>query len=130
MSASIHWLDCERQKSRHKTKAGQRSNKSVEQETETRYEMNFLPSIIILGLAAMAALHLVQSRHSPSESVIERFAAWFLAIAGMINGIAHLLLAISADGYFPGLVNSPFIGIAGVWLWLRLRRATRSKFES
>ena len=55
------------------------------------------------------------------------FAAWFLAIAGMINGIAHPLLAIAAGGYFPGLVTSPFIAVAGVWLWRRLRGATRPK---
>ena len=52
-------------------------------------------------------------------------AAWFLAIAGMINGIAHPLLAIAAAGYFPGLVSSPFIFGAGVLLWLQLRKATR-----
>ncbi len=55
------------------------------------------------------------------------FAAWFLAIAGMFNGIAHPLLAIAAGGCFPGLLSSPFIGVASVWLWLRLRRATRDR---
>lgn len=54
------------------------------------------------------------------------FAAWFLAIAGMFNAIAHPLLAVAANGYFPGLVTSPFIGVAGFWLWLRLRKATRT----
>ena len=156
--------------------------------------LNALPSIIVLGLAAFAALLLVLRRRSPPENVTERlaaarslalavgvqsvhfaeeaatglherlgallglpgiplsvfvvfnlmwlgiwaasvpgvrsaravafFAAWFLAIAGMFNGIAHPLLAIAAGGYFPGLVSSPFIGAASVWLWLRLRRAT------
>lgn len=69
--------------------------------------LNLLPSIFVLGLAALAA--------------------WFLAIAGMFNGIAHPLLAIAAGGYFPGLVNSPFIGVASVWFWLRLLRATRPR---
>jgi hypothetical protein len=55
------------------------------------------------------------------------FAAWFLAIAGMLNGIAHPLLGIAAGGYFPGVVSSPFIGAAAVWLWLRLRGATRPR---
>ncbi len=157
--------------------------------------LNVLPSMFVLGLAAVAALLLVLSRWSPPENVAKRraaarglalsigvqsvhfaeeaatgfherlgallglpgiplsvfvvlnlaclgiwvasvpglrsarpaafFAAWFLAIAGMFNGIAHPLLAIAAGGYFPGLVSSPFIGTAGVWLWLRLRRATR-----
>jgi hypothetical protein len=156
--------------------------------------LNVLPSILILGLAALAAWRLVVSRASPPEQVAERFAAsralalavgvqsvhfaeelatgfhmrlgglfglpgmplslfvvfnlewlgiwvasvpgprsaraaaffaaWFLAIAGMVNGIAHPLLAIADGGYFPGLVSSPFIAVAGVWLWLRLRGAT------
>ena len=55
------------------------------------------------------------------------FAAWFLAIAGLLNGIAHPLLSIAAGGYFPGLVTSPFIGAAGFWLWRRLSLATRPK---
>jgi hypothetical protein len=52
------------------------------------------------------------------------FAAWFLAIAGMFNGIAHPFLALAAGRYFPGLVSSPVIAAASVWLWLRLRDAT------
>jgi hypothetical protein len=52
------------------------------------------------------------------------FAAWFLAIAGMLSGIGHPIMAIIAGGYFPGLVTSPFIGIAGVWLWRRLYAST------
>ncbi len=55
------------------------------------------------------------------------FAAWFLAIAGMLNGIAHPLLAVADNTYFPGLVSSPFIGGASVWLWFRIRQATRSR---
>ncbi|MDJ0759263.1 MAG: HXXEE domain-containing protein [Woeseiaceae bacterium] len=52
------------------------------------------------------------------------FAAWFLAIAGVLNGVAHPMMAIASGGYFPGLITSPFIGIAGVILWQRLHRAT------
>lgn len=158
--------------------------------------LSFLPSIFVLGLAAIAAVLLVQNRPSPPEYESLRFAAshalvlalviqgihfteeattgfperlgallgipampmsffvvfnllwlaiwvvsvpgirsartgaffaaWFLAIAGMFNAIAHPLLAIAANGYFPGLVTSPFIGVAGFWLWLRLRNATRT----
>jgi NO-binding membrane sensor protein with MHYT domain len=157
--------------------------------------LNVLPSILVLGLAALVALRLVQSRRSPPENVAERlaaaralalavgvqsvhfaeelatgfherlgalfglpgmplslfvvfnltwlgiwvasvpglrsaraaafFAAWFLAIAGMVNGIAHPLLALAGGEYFPGLLSSPFIAVASVWLWHRLRRATR-----
>jgi hypothetical protein len=156
---------------------------------------SYLPSLIVLGLAALGALLLVLRRRSPPERAADRsaaawvlaasvgiqgvhfgeevatgfherlpalfelpgipitafvlfnmtwlgiwvvsvprlrsgradafFAAWFLAIAGMLNGIAHPLLAVAAGGYFPGLVSSPFIGAMCVWLWIRLRRATR-----
>ena len=48
------------------------------------------------------------------------FAAWFLAIAGLVNGVAHPALAVADGGYFPGLATVPFIaGAAGV-LWFRL----------
>ncbi len=52
------------------------------------------------------------------------FAAWFLALAGVLNGIAHPLLALFAGGYFPGLLSSPFIGLAGIYLWRKLDLAT------
>jgi hypothetical protein len=55
------------------------------------------------------------------------FAAWFLAIAGMLNGIAHPLMAIASGGYFPGLVSSPFIGLVSIYLWRRLKGATLSE---
>ncbi len=156
---------------------------------------SLLPSLFVLGLAALAAVILARGRSSPPENLAKRrtaarllvlataiqaihfteeattgfperlgallglpampmsffltfnvawlviwvvsvpgigsaksfayFAAWFLAIAGMLNGVAHPLLAIAAGGYFPGLITSPFIGAAGVWLWLGLRKATR-----
>ena len=52
------------------------------------------------------------------------FAAWFLAIAAVLNGVAHPVLAVAAGGYFPGLASSPFVGLAGLGLWHRLRSAT------
>ncbi len=57
------------------------------------------------------------------------FAAWFLAMAGMLNGIAHPIMALVSAGYFPGLISSPLVGLAGVFLWQRLRRATSSREE-
>ena len=159
--------------------------------------LSLLPSILVLGLAALAALLLASNRPSPPENVAERFtaaralalatgiqalhfteeaatgfherlpallglpampfsffilfnlawlviwvasipglrssrtaaffAAWFLAIAGIFNGVAHPLLAVAAEGYFPGLVSSPLIGAASVWLWLRLSKATQPR---
>ena len=54
------------------------------------------------------------------------FAAWFLAIAGMLNGVLHPLLALSAGGYFPGLASSVFVAVASFVLWRRLYAATRT----
>lgn len=157
--------------------------------------LSVLPSIIVLGLAALAALHLTIRYPSPPENVAERlaasralagatgfqcihfveeaatgfnerfpallgfpsmsfsffvvfnvmwiaiwivsiqglrssrlvafFAAWFLAIAGTLNGIAHPLMAVAARGYFPGLVSSPFVGLACIWLLSKLRLAAQ-----
>lgn len=64
----------------------------------------------------------VRSGRAPSY-----FAAWFLAIAGTANGIAHPALALAYGSYFPGLASSPLIGAAGVWLWLNLYRATEPR---
>jgi len=55
------------------------------------------------------------------------FAAWFLAIAGIINGIAHPALSIASGAYFPGLLTSPFIGIAGIWLFRKLKATPGSR---
>lgn len=52
------------------------------------------------------------------------FAAWFLAIAGIINGVGHPAISIYVKGYFPGLLSSPLIGLAGIWLFSRLYAAT------
>ncbi len=52
------------------------------------------------------------------------FAAWFIAIGGMLNGVAHPMMAIASGGYFPGLITSPVIGLAGLILWKRLLKAT------
>lgn len=52
------------------------------------------------------------------------FAAWFIAIAGVLNAFAHPMMAVAVGGYFPGLITSPVIGLAGAILWQRLQKAT------
>lgn len=52
------------------------------------------------------------------------FAAWFLAIAGLINLVAHPLMALAAGGYFPGVVTAVPIGIAAGVLLRRLSAAS------
>ncbi len=54
------------------------------------------------------------------------FPVWFFAIGGIVNGIAHPVLALAARGYFPGLITSPILGVLGVLLWRRLYTLTRS----
>lgn len=162
--------------------------------------LNLLPSIFVLGLAALAALALIQSRWSAPEDTEKRaaaarvmifsvgaqsihfaeeaatgfhqelgaffglpgipfvtfvifnvvwigiwvasvpglrggrpwafFAAWFLAIAGMVNGVAHPLLSMATGEYFPGVGSSPLVGLVSIWLWLALRSATRPKHQA
>jgi hypothetical protein len=59
-----------------------------------------------------------------SGHVFAYFAAWFLSISGILNGIIHPLLSIAAGEYFSGTVSSPFVGIASIVLWFKLKRAT------
>jgi hypothetical protein len=54
------------------------------------------------------------------------FPIWFFAIAAIVNGIAHPVLAVVARGYFPGLITSPVVGVVGVLLWLRLLALSRA----
>jgi hypothetical protein len=54
------------------------------------------------------------------------FPLWFLAVAGLANGVAHPLLSVRAAGYFPGLFTSPVVGVAGFLLVRQLVLATGS----
>src|SRR6266481_5161641 len=44
------------------------------------------------------------------------FPVWFFAIEAVVNGIAHPVLALVAQGYLPGLITSPVVGVLGVLL--------------
>ncbi|MBI1211920.1 MAG: HXXEE domain-containing protein [Alphaproteobacteria bacterium] len=63
-----------------------------------------------LWLGAIAAAYVGRAR------LYSAIVLWFLAIAAIGNGIAHPLFAISARGYFPGLITAPLLGIAGLFL--------------
>ena len=52
------------------------------------------------------------------------FPIWFLGIGCAMNGIAHPLLSLITGAYFPGLVTSPLVGLAGVMLLRHLLRLT------
>jgi hypothetical protein len=57
-------------------------------------------------------------------------ALWFLAIAGLVNGVAHPLLSVRAGSYFPGLITSPLLGAVGFLLLRRLASVTRAPAEA
>jgi hypothetical protein len=71
-----------------------------------------------LCIWAFAAVAIIAGRPSRLVAV----PVWFLAFAAVGNGIAHPVLALSSGGYFPGLVTSPLLGLAGLVL---LRAMTR-----
>lgn len=50
---------------------------------------------------------------------------YFLAIASMLNAIAHVGLCVATGGYFPGVWTAPVFGVAGFALYRGLQRATR-----
>ena len=52
---------------------------------------------------------------------------WFLALAMILNAVAHPVLALRAAGYFPGLFTAPIAGIAGLVLAHRLLRLTEPR---
>lgn len=57
------------------------------------------------------------------------FPLWFLALAAVVNLVAHPLLALRQGGYFPGLLSSPFLGVAGGLLLLHLAHLTEHREE-
>jgi hypothetical protein len=73
--------------------------------------------IVVWGLACWGATAGVR---------VALFPLWFLGIASLANGVAHPLLAARACGYFPGLITSPLVGLAGLLLLRGLALATRT----
>jgi hypothetical protein len=51
-----------------------------------------------------------------------RAYAWLWSVVEIANGLAHLLLAFLAAGYFPGLATAPLLLVIGGWLALSLSR--------
>lgn len=48
--------------------------------------------------------------------------AWFFVVVELANGAAHLLLALGAGGYFPGVITAPLLLLAAGLLARRLSR--------
>ena len=66
----------------------------------------------------------------PSGRRITFFPAWFFALGMVMNLVAHPALALLVGGYFPGLVTSPAVGVAGVLLLRRLVASTEGGHTS
>jgi hypothetical protein len=71
------------------------------------------------------AVWLLCSRALPARRTLALVPLWFLGLAALANGVVHPLLALRAGGYFPGLISSPFVAVAGAILLGRLLRITR-----
>jgi len=56
--------------------------------------------------------------------VVAVWPLWFLGMAAVLNVIAHPILALSAGAYFPGLLTSPLVGVAGILLLRELSAVT------
>ena len=54
-----------------------------------------------------------------------RGLAWFWAVLELLNGLAHIVLALLAGGYFPGLATAPLLIGLSFWLLWRLVRTRR-----
>ena len=54
---------------------------------------------------------------------------WFLALALVVNALAHPLLALRVGGYFPGLITAPLCAAAGVMLLRQLALSTAPRHE-
>ena len=52
---------------------------------------------------------------------IAMIAIYFLALASLVNGVAHPIFSILTGGYFPGLWTSPLAGVIGWCLWKELK---------
>ena len=79
----------------------------------------FVPfNLIWLALWTLSVFGLAARRR------VALFPLWFLGLGCVANGTAHPLFSLRTGGYFPGLVTSPCVGIAGVLLLQRLARVT------
>ncbi|HVT43658.1 MAG TPA: hypothetical protein VMT00_04640 [Thermoanaerobaculia bacterium] len=60
-------------------------------------------------------------------AVVALFPLWFLALAMLLNGLAHPILAVRTSGYFPGLLTAPLAFIMGFVLLRELIQITKSE---
>jgi hypothetical protein len=84
----------------------------------SRLYLAFNGAWIVAMLAAAAGVR----RRAPVAYVV----VFFFAIGGGVgNGVGHVLLAVDAGGYFPGLATAPLLFAAGVLVLRALYRRPR-----
>lgn len=55
------------------------------------------------------------------------FPVWFFIFGMVGNGVFHPLLALATQGYFPGLVTSPIVGVISIILFTKLWELTQPR---
>ena len=67
----------------------------------------------------IAALIAVRQGH-----VLALLPLWFLGFAETLNLFLHPYLAVKTEGYFPGVVTAPLVGVLGILTIRELARVT------
>jgi len=75
-------------------------------------------NVFWLGIWAISAFGVLQGFR------LALFPIWFFALAMCLNGIAHPLLSLWVQGYFPGLISSPLVGLVGLVIIRKLYSLT------
>jgi len=78
----------------------------------------FNVALFLLGLGCWVVW--IRRARFPARAI-----AWAWALIETLNGVAHMVLAIGAGGYFPGLATAPLLLAAGGTLCLQLARSAR-----
>jgi hypothetical protein len=77
------------------------------------------PAFFVTFNLAWLAIWLLAAVGVRANLRIAYFPLWFLAIAAVLNGVAHPALALSAGAYFPGLLTAPILAVIGLLLGVR-----------
>ena len=81
-----------------------------------------IPWSVFIGFnLTCIGLWLAAASQTDTSRLWIRAVCLFLALAGMLNGIAHPAMAVASNSYFPGLGTSVPVALACGWLWYRLR---------
>jgi hypothetical protein len=86
-------------------------------------------AFIVFNVAWLAVWLISVPAAAAPGSRLAQWTLWFLALALLLNGIAHPVLAVLARGYFPGLVTSVAAFLAGGVMLKWLVGVTASQVE-